>query len=330
MQRMNDQPLLRYADKLKSFPPSYYTYEDMQVAWNSPERYAVSRRLGRGKYSDVFEGVDMHKGKKVVIKVLKPVRKKKIKREIKILQNLSHGPNIIQLLDTVKDPEGRTMSFIFEHVNNADFRTLFLEFSDIQIRHYIFEILRALDYSHSMGIMHRDVKPQNIMLDLNTNTLRLIDWGLAEFYHPGTEYNIRVASRYFKAPELLVNQGNYDYRLDMWSLGCILAGILFRKDTFFRGKDNIDQLVQIVRVLGTTEFTIYLRRYGLVLDKEIEKRIEPWSKKHWKAFFPSPPHTSCCTPEAVDFLDHLLRYDMAERMQPQEAMEHPYLLPVRH
>lgn len=65
-------------------------------------------------------------------------------------------------------------------------------------RYYIFELLKALDYSHSNGIMHRDVKPHNVMIDHDQKQLRLIDWGLAEFYHPGREYNVRVASRYFK------------------------------------------------------------------------------------------------------------------------------------
>ena len=70
--------------------------------------------------------------------------------------------------------------------------------TDYDIRGYLYELLRALDYCHSMGIMHRDVKPHNVMIDHENRRLRLIDWGLAEFYHPGQEYNVRVASRYFK------------------------------------------------------------------------------------------------------------------------------------
>lgn len=115
-------------------------------------------------------------------------------------------------------------------------------------RYYIFELLKALDYSHSNGIMHRDVKPHNVMIDHEQKQLRLIDWGLAEFYHPGREYNVRVASRYFKGPELLVDLQEYDYSLDMWSLGCMFAGMIFRKEPFFHGHDNYDQLVKIAKV----------------------------------------------------------------------------------
>ena len=85
-----------------------------------------------------------------------------------------------------------------------------------------------MDYCHSMGVMHRDVKPHNIIIDHKNRELRLIDWGLAEFYIPEQEYNVRVASRYFKGPELLVDNLLYDYSLDIWSLGCMFAGMVIK------------------------------------------------------------------------------------------------------
>jgi casein kinase II subunit alpha len=88
--------------------------------------------------------------------------------------------------------------------------------------------------------MHRDVKPLNIVIDNDAKELRLIDWGLAEFYHPNKEYNVRVASRYYKGPELLVDDNLYHYSLDIWSLGCTMAGMIFKIDTFFKGSDNFD------------------------------------------------------------------------------------------
>jgi casein kinase II subunit alpha len=189
--------------------------------------------------------------------VLKPVKKRKIKREIKILQNLVGGPNIITLLDVVRDPHSRTPALIFDHVNAQDFKTLYPTFTDTDCRFYMQELLIALEFCHSQGIVHRDVKPHNVMIDHEKKKLRLIDWGLAEFYHPGLQYNVRVASRYFKGPELLVNFQEYDYSLDMWSLGCMFASLIFKREPFFHGHDNYDQLVKIARVLGTDSLFAY-------------------------------------------------------------------------
>ena len=199
------------------------------------ENYEIIKKIGRGKYSEVYEGINTLNNERIVIKILKPVKKTKIRREIKILQTLKGGINIINLIDVVRDPMTKTPALIMEYVDtgDVDFRTLYKSFADYDIRFYIYEVLKALDFCHSKGIMHRDVKPHNIMIDHNNKKLRLIDWGLAEFYHPQQEYNVRVASRYFKGPELLIDLQTYDYSLDIWSLGCMFAGMIFQKEPFF-------------------------------------------------------------------------------------------------
>lgn len=228
----------------------------------------------------------------------------------------------------MRDPYSKTPCLIFEHVNNTDFKVLYPTLSDFDIRYYINEVLIGLDFCHSNGIMHRDIKPHNIVIDHAARKLRIIDWGLAEFYHPGREYNVRVASRYFKGPELLVDLQDYDYSLDLWSLGCMLAGIIFRKEPFFHGHDNYDQLVKIAKVLGTDDLYKYLEKYDLELDPHLESLVGTHARKPLHKFI-TPETAHLAKPEALDFLDKLLKYDHQERLTAKEAMMHPYLAPVR-
>ncbi|KDE04344.1 CMGC/CK2 protein kinase [Microbotryum lychnidis-dioicae p1A1 Lamole] len=317
-----------YADVNDKFGRSWWDYDGLMVSWGVQDNYEVVKKVGRGKYSEVFQGVNVINNEQCVIKVLKPVKKKKIKREIKILQNLSGGPNIVTLLDVVRDPQSKTPSIIFEYVNNTDFKVLYPKFTDYDVRYYINELLKALDFCHSRGIMHRDVKPHNVMIDHEKRQLRLIDWGLAEFFFPATAYNVRVASRYFKGPELLVDFQEYDYSLDMWSLGCMFASMIFRKEPFFHGHDNYDQLVKITKVLGTDQLYTYLEKYDIELSREFDEILGRYAKKPWSRFITSE-NQRFISNEAIDFLDKLLRYDHQERLTAQEAMQHAYFEPVR-
>lgn len=317
-----------YHDVNNHKPREYWDYEAMTVKWGKIDDYEVVRKIGRGKYSEVFTGYHLPTNKKCVIKVLKPVKKKKIKREIKILQNVSKGPNIVSLLDVVRDPLTKTPCLVFEHVNCIDWKVLYptLKLSDVQ--YYLFQILKALDYSHSQGLMHRDVKPHNVMIDHEKRELRLIDWGLAEFYHPLQEYNVRVASRHYKGPELLVDDTLYDYSLDVWSLGCMLAGMTFKKEPFFCGSDNVDQLAKIAKVLGTELLNDYLDTIDMDLDPDVADRVGTHSRREWTSFVTTDNQDRVC-PEGLDLLDKMLRYDPAARIIPKDAMQHAYFASAR-
>lgn len=256
------------------------------------------------------------------------VKKKKIKREIKILENLYGGPNVVKLLDLCRDPQSKTPSLIFEHISNVDFKQLYPTFALYDVRYYLYEVLRALDYCHSMGIMHRDVKPHNVMINHEQRQLRLIDWGLAEFYHAGKLYNVRVASRYFKGPELLVDLQDYDYSLDIWSLGCMMAGMIFRREPFFHGHDNQDQLQKIARVLGTDELFAYLKKYGIELSNQFLNVVGKHVRRPWERYV-TAENSHLVSADGIDLLDKMLRYDHQERLTAMEAMAHPFFDPVR-
>jgi len=228
----------------------------------------------------------------------------------------------------VRDPQSKTPSLVFEHVDNTDFKELYPTLTDFDVRYYMYELLKALQYAHSNGIMHRDVKPHNVMIDHSQRKLRLIDWGLAEYYLANQEYNVRVASRYFKGPELFVNMRYYDYSLDIWSVGCMLAGMIFRKEPFFVGRDNYDQLVRIAKVLGTKNLYAYLEKYGLTLEEQFNDIMQDFPEKPWSKFITSK-NQDVATEDGIDLLSRLLVYDHQHRATVAEAMSHRFFDPVR-
>ena len=146
-------------------PTDYSYYDKYNIAWSDLDNYQVVQKLGRGKYSEVYQGCNTVNNQKCVIKILKPVRVEKIHRETKILQTLYGGPNIVKLYDVARDPASKTPCLIFEYVPNIETKVLSRTLLRGDIRLYIYKILEALDFAHSHGIMHRDVKPLNIIIN---------------------------------------------------------------------------------------------------------------------------------------------------------------------
>jgi casein kinase II subunit alpha len=292
---------------------------EIEIVAGSPDPYELSTWLGTGKYSDVFLG--FRGEEKVALKVMKPVRVQKYQRELKILENLRGGVNIIELIEVVQNPVTQQYTMVFEYIDNADPIKLFRQFSDMDARFYLYQLMKALSYSHSHGIMHRDIKPLNIMFDRNSRKLRLIDWGLAEFYHPKHRYNLHVASRHFKAPELLVDYQCYDYSVDIWGFGVTMAGIVFGKTPFFKADDDFEMSAVIAGILGREDLDLYLEKYGIELPEEILRRL-PTSGRRKEFAAIRPTRGKVVSPAAIDLIERYLQSDHMTLISTDEALSH--------
>ncbi|EAX98412.1 CMGC family protein kinase [Trichomonas vaginalis G3] len=302
--------------------------DELNYPLGNIDDYSVNNRIGRGKYSNVFSGHIIDSGKPIVVKVLKPVRIMKINREIAILNVLRNGPNISQLLDVVKDPDSKYISLILNYAENNDVKTLFGKMTTRDIALYIYGVLRALAFAHKNGIMHRDVKPGNIMWNQTTKEVSLIDWGLAEFYTPDSEYQVRVATKYYKGPELLLSYLKYTPSLDIWCLGCTLAGLLFHKLPFFKGRDSNEQIERMCVYLGGQAMLDYAEKYDLKLSSSLKARLSELKGTMWAGLI-NESNRDICTPQALDLLTKMLTIDHNLRPTAEQAMKHPFFDEIR-
>jgi len=153
--------------------------------------------------------------------------------------------------------------------------------------------------------------------------MKIVDWGLAEFYHCGKPYNTKVAARFYKAPELLLGNEFYNYTIDIWAIGCIFAAVLFQEEIVFRGKDNLDQMGAIARVVGTDELYEYINTAKLKKNTAMLKQIGRHAKKPWNKF-KAVFNESYFTPDSIDLLSKMLSVDPGKRIMAKDALSHPY------
>jgi casein kinase II subunit alpha len=351
-------------DEKKEKLEKFTKYKEL-VERNSNNKYSIIKEIGCGGYSNVYLAVNNNTNTKVAIKVINlfhtrgsKIKEDKIIRETKILQKLQGGPNIIQLLEVCKDEATNINYFVFEYIENDNFRELYPKLSDYDVRYYLYKVLQALEFAHKNNIMHRDIKPHNIVINHTKREIRLIDWGLAEFYKSDTEYNVKVSSKCFKGPELLLGYEKYDYSLDMWSFGCLMAGLIFKKEPFLKGKDDRDQLKKIVKVIGNSDFQKYRHSIFNIKDSDYdsdsdycsesesesnsdsdadsdsESNLDSYSdfcdydKKPLENFI-NNNNEERCSPEAINLLKKLLKIDHRKRILPTKAMQHKYFDIVR-
>jgi len=188
------------------------------------------------------------------------------------------------------------------------------------IRLYIYQLMRALGYVHSLGICHRDIKPQNLLIDPDTQLLKLCDFGSAKMLVKGEPNVAYICSRYYRAPELIFGASDYTPAIDVWSAGCVMAELLLG-EPIFAGESGIDQLVEIIKILGTPS-----REEIRAMNKEYQDYKQfPSIKAHpWPKVF--PPLTP---PLALDVLARMLVYTPTIRIRALECCAHGFFDELR-
>ncbi|KAL3320116.1 Mitogen-activated protein kinase 1 [Cichlidogyrus casuarinus] len=293
-------------------------------------KYKSFRFIGEGAYGIVVSAQDLNTSEKVAIKKTTPFEHQtfcqRTYREIKILLSFSHE-NIIDIIDIML--VGPTLDsmrdvYIVQSLMDTDLYKLLKTqaLSEDHICYFTYQILRGLKYIHSANVLHRDLKPSNLLIN-TTCDLKICDFGLARVNHPDHDHNgiltEYVATRWYRAPEIMLNSKGYSKSIDIWSVGCIMAE-MFRGKPLFPGKHYIDQLSLILDVLGSPtqadQEWIVNDKARNFLDKFKEVKRKPWSDLFINT-----------NANALDLLDKLLTFDPRKRISVEDALAHAYLRP---
>ncbi|RDX45500.1 CMGC/MAPK/ERK protein kinase [Lentinus brumalis] len=301
--------------------------------------YQFVKELGQGAYGCVVAAKHRRSGEGCAIKKITNINTKRILtkrclREIKLLHHFRGHKNITCLydMDIVFAPDGNFDEvYLYEELMEADLHAIIRSqqpLSDAHFQSFIYQTLCGLKYIHSANVLHRDLKPGNLLVNADCE-LKICDFGLARGYSPGgnnnnargaanqgfmTEY---VATRWYRAPEIMLSFANYGPAIDVWSVGCILAELLAGKP-IFKGRDYVDQLNQILHYLGTpSEDT--LRRVGSPRAQDYIRSLPIKPRVPFQTLFPR------ANPLAIDLLAQLLHFDPAKRITCEQALNHPYL-----
>ena len=187
------------------------------------------------------------------------------------------------------------------------------------VKLYAYQAFRALAYIHSMGICHRDIKPQNLLIDPATHILKVCDFGSAKKLEKDKVNVSYICSRYYRAPELIFGSTEYNQAIDVWSVGCVIAELLVGQP-LFPGESGVDQLVEIIKVLGTPtrdQIASMNPNYSEFKFPQIKAvQMKNLFRKHTEA-------------DAIDLIKKILVYDPKNRLKPYEAMTHKYFEDLR-
>ncbi|XP_049878188.1 cyclin-dependent kinase-like 4 isoform X2 [Pectinophora gossypiella] len=297
------------------------------------ERYEKLAKLGEGSYGLVYKCRNRDTGEIVAIKKFvenedDPLIRKIALREIRMLKNLKH-PNLVNLIEVFR--RKRKLHLVFEYCDHTVLHELEkypAGCPDLLSKQIIWQTLQGVAYCHRHNCIHRDVKPENILLT-SDGIVKLCDFGFARMISPGESYTDYVATRWYRAPELLVGDTMYSTPVDVWAIGCVFAELL-SSEALWPGKSDLDQLYLIRRTLGDLlprHMTIFSQNtffQGMALPEPTT--LEPLEKKI--------PQRYANNELIIDFLQKCLDKDPMMRWTCEQLLRHPifenFLFTVPH
>ncbi|CAN6713061.1 unnamed protein product [Malus baccata var. baccata] len=284
------------------------------------------RPIGRGAYGIVCAAVNSDTHEEVAIKKIgnafdNIIDAKRTLREIKLLRHMDHE-NVISIKDIVRPPKKETFNdvYVVYELMDTDLHQIIRSdqpLTDDHCQYFLYQLLRGLKYVHSANVLHRDLKPSNLLLNANCD-LKIGDFGLARTTSETDFMTEYVVTRWYRAPELLLNCSEYTAAIDIWSVGCILGEIMTR-EPLFPGKDYVHQLRLITELIGSPDDASlgFLRSDNA---RRYAKQLPQFRRQQFAARFPN------MSPGAVDLLEKMLVFDPSRRITVDEALCHPYLL----
>jgi len=284
-------------------------------------KYEVIGMVGEGAYGIVYKCKNLETGKYVAIKKFKEVDdklvKKTMKRELKMLQKINH-PNVVEFQDAFKRKGNLFLVFEFVEKNLLELLEEHPKGLDPNlIKHLIYQLCKAIKYLHEQKVIHRDIKPENLLITENME-MKLCDFGFARLISGGTEkMTDYVATRWYRAPELLISQGEYSTEVDYWAIGCIM-GELVDGNPLFPGENEIDQIHCIQKVLGNFPQEQVDKFYSnpLFHGKNLLNVTKPETLER--------KYLGKLNKQAINFLKGLLELDPKKRLNGTTVFQHPY------
>jgi len=292
------------------------------------ERYELIQRLGKGAYGIVWKAMDK-KYKQVVAlkKVFDAFRNstdaQRTYREVIFLQDLNGHDNVVRLRNIVRAENNMDLYLVFEYME-ADLhlviRANILE--DVHRQYIVYQTLKALKYVHSAELIHRDLKPANILINSDV-VIKVADFGLARsvaFHGDDHDYKLSeyVATRWYRAPEILLGSSKYSKAVDMWSVGCILGELLIGKP-IFQGKSSLNQIEKVLELVGKPK-PEDVEAIDSPHAETILNSLSGIKRKSFHQFFGE------ITDDAMDLLKKLLTFNPNHRITVEEALKHPYVV----